>query len=603
MLGFRVVLGELPGTLPLPPVGPPLHQQRVVERSLDEVKRGPDPEKPYFYGPRKYVRIARDSEGPVFASHNHDPAIVECPNGDLLAIWYSCVSERNRELGQVASRLRHGTEEWEPASLFFDVPDRNDHAPALWSDGKGTIYHFTGMSFAGEHAHMAFVLRKSTDSGATWSPARIPLPDYTFDHMPGEPVLRMKDGGILLGVDFESNSAVWISDDEGWTWNNPGGVITGIHAGIAELKDGSILAYGRGGEINGMMPLSRSTDRGKTFQTEATEFEHVDGGQRLVLLRLAEGPLFFASFADTGLLVTDSSGTSREVRGLYGTISTDEGKTWSHKRLISDDGPGRAVESTSGGVFTLSAVHGEHQGYLSVCQGAGGVIHLISSRQHYAFNLKWLRTPPAPVKHPPLAVRKVVETFGGRRGAGMDGFDADGWFEYKGYRGGFDGKGRYGIRSRGRAAGLNRILGKGSFEMTVSFSDLSFRPKGGNTTPWAMLRLRDARIRSLSVTVGPAAVSVQRSDREPPATRPREPGELRASLAAAPQAAKVRLLWDEPTRRLRVFYGVDGEDAVHPIPGMEEGVEFGKPLSETTALSLAFEHASGALEHCEILPR
>jgi hypothetical protein len=47
----------------------------------------------------------------MFSTHNHDPGIVECPNGDLLAIYYSCVSETGRELALLASRLRYGHEE------------------------------------------------------------------------------------------------------------------------------------------------------------------------------------------------------------------------------------------------------------------------------------------------------------------------------------------------------------------------------------------------------------------------------------------------------------------------------------------------------------
>ena len=42
------------------------------------------------------------------------------------------------------------------------------------------------------------------------------------------------------------------------------------------------------------------------------------------------------------------------------------------------------------GRFTLSATSAEPRGYLSICQAANGVIHLISSKQHYAFNLAWL---------------------------------------------------------------------------------------------------------------------------------------------------------------------------------------------------------------------
>jgi hypothetical protein len=114
-----------------------------------------------------------------------------------------------------------------------------------------------------------------------------------------------------------------------------------------------------------------------------------------VLLRLREGPLFFASFA-RDMQIEDKSGSSRPVSGLYGAISYDDGETWQFRRLISDDGPGREVTMTDGIPFTLSASNAEPGGYLSVCQDSHGVINLISSRNHYAFNLAWLRErPPA----------------------------------------------------------------------------------------------------------------------------------------------------------------------------------------------------------------
>jgi len=43
----------------------------------------------------------------------------------------------------------------------------------------------------------------------------------------------------------------------------------------------------------------------------------------------------------------------------------------------------------------------EPNGYLTVCQTPDGVIQLISSRLHYAFNLKWLTTPPPPATEAP----------------------------------------------------------------------------------------------------------------------------------------------------------------------------------------------------------
>ncbi len=75
-------------------------------------------------------------------------------------------------------------------------------------------------------------------------------------------------------------------------------------------------------------------------------------------------------------------------------MSFDEGETWTTRRLISDDGPGREVETMDAGRFTMGFSTAEPKGYMSVCQSIDGTIHLISSKQHYAFNLAWLKTPP-----------------------------------------------------------------------------------------------------------------------------------------------------------------------------------------------------------------
>ncbi|MHC4639845.1 MAG: sialidase family protein, partial [Planctomycetota bacterium] len=132
------------------------------------------------------------------------------------------------------------------------------------------------------------------------------MPDFgTRSHQGSEPVFRMHDGAIATVID--GPNSLRLSYDEGLTWSNPGGDIPGIHQGATQLDDGRLLAYSRGGEINGMMPKSISTDYGKTFTSVASEFPHVDGGQRLVLLKLREGPIFFASFADKGIMITDSS--------------------------------------------------------------------------------------------------------------------------------------------------------------------------------------------------------------------------------------------------------------------------------------------------------
>jgi formylglycine-generating enzyme required for sulfatase activity len=396
-IGFRVVLGRLPRTKPLTQLPPQRHQHHVKQQIPKNLAEGPDPDKPYFRGPRRYVKIPPNSKGPLFSNHNHDPGVVECPNGDLLAIWYSCVEEDGREVAIAASRLRFGEQEWEPASPFWDSPDRNDHCPGIWFDGTDTIYHFNGLSAAATWGNLAIILRTSKDSGATWSRARLIVSEHGYRQMVGEPAFCTDDGTIVFGADAIYGSTIWVSRDNGLTWQDPGGTLNGIHAGIVQLTDGRLMALGRGMDIDGMMPRSISSDMGKTWQVSPAPFPSLSGGQRMALMRLKQGPLFLATFADQ-MVIADASETKRTVSGLFGTLSFDDGQTWPFRRLITDDGPGRKLNGGAWtGEFTMSQSTAEPKGYMSVCQTPDGVINLISSALHYQFNTAWLKTPVPPL--------------------------------------------------------------------------------------------------------------------------------------------------------------------------------------------------------------
>jgi len=413
LIGFRVVIGPMPNTPTLPPVTQ--NYQKYVRQNIPvDVDKGPDSEKPYFSGPNLFVKIPADATGPLYGRHNHFTAITECPNGDLLAAWFTCMDEMGRELGVAASRLRYGRRSWEPASLFWDAPDRNDHAHALWHDGAGTIYHFNGLGVTSRS--LAILLRKSNDNGATWSKARLILPEHGGrSNFVVETIFRAADGRIIVPSDGRGGSVLIVSTDQGRTWFDPGGKIRGIHAAVAQLNDGRLLAFGRRSPIEGKMPMSISEDLGKTWDYQPSEFQPVNLGQRPILLRLKQGPLLFASFCKK-MEITDAARNSRPVSGLFAAVSTDEGKTWPYRRLISDDGPGRDIETMDGHPVTMDSRFSEFVGYLSVCQTADNLIHLLSSRNHYTFNLKWLTTPPpatvstAQPTAEKLSVRKHLST-------------------------------------------------------------------------------------------------------------------------------------------------------------------------------------------------
>lgn len=412
LIGFRVALGKMPQSKPLQ-TEPPASWTQQVRQDQAAWSKGPAPRAPYFKGPIQYVKIPPGSEGPLFSRHNHCPALVACPNGDLLAIWYSCRTEPGRELGIVASRLRQGSDVWDEAAPFWDAPDRNDHASALYLHDDGTIFHFNGLGAAGTWGALATIMRSSRDNGVTWSRAHIIMPEHGLHHMPIESVFQTKAGQFIVPCDAvtggSGGSTILIGTDQGRTWRDPGegrkqptfisgatgAWIAGIHAGVVELKDGRLLALGRGDSINGRMPMSISRDMGQTWTYQASRFPPIGGGQRLVLTRLNEGPLFLASFAKEMTFKT-KAGKALVGSGLFAALSYDEGRTWGIRRLITPEGPARTVDGGGNtGRFTLSDTSAEPRGYLSVHQTPDDIIHLISSKQYYAFNLAWLKQNPS----------------------------------------------------------------------------------------------------------------------------------------------------------------------------------------------------------------
>jgi formylglycine-generating enzyme required for sulfatase activity len=618
LIGFRVVLGGLPNTKPANLQMVPLNQRDVISRKPELVSGSRAAERPYFNGPLKFVRIPTQANGPVFAGHNHDPAIVECPNGDLLAVWYTCVAEKGREMAQAASRLVWGADQWQPASPFWDVPDRNDHAPALWYDGKDTIYHFTAMSYGGGHSRAVAVMRTSKDSGATWSAARIIMREYTSGHMPSEPAFRMNDGAIALAADHSgpwgNGSDLWISRDEGLTWKNPGGHVAGIHAGVAQITDGRLIGFGREGEIvtdkgkreMSSLPMSISDDGGRSYTWHETEFPPIGGGQRLVLLRLKEGPLLLASFANTGTEITDSTATRRTVRGLYAAVSEDGGKTWPYKRLVTDDGPGSEVECTGGGLFIMSGRNAEYRGYLAVCQSADGLIHLISSRQHYAFNLAWLRTAAPPLSAPPVKVNPVAETFDGPHR-----FDADGWVDYHSYTGGFNGRGQYIINSKTHHSGINRTIGEGSFEAKLNIKNIHYNPVRDRVSEGLAIWIKDDRSRFVGLAIKEDHIKLEVRDAE--TSSPLLGAQHRTArgwifeteqgrYAKPPTSAQMRFIWNEKKRQVRILYGLDGAEPLTEIPLSKAGLYFGRPLTESTTLYILMSNGRIDIDHLQIEP-
>ncbi|HSV27162.1 MAG TPA: SUMF1/EgtB/PvdO family nonheme iron enzyme, partial [Sedimentisphaerales bacterium] len=256
LIGFRVVQGPAPMTKPLPSPGVPLWGQNI-NRMKHSWKPAIDMSRPFFAEPVQYVHIPENSDGPLYRKHNHQPSITWCDNGDMLTIWFSTNTERGRELTVVASRLRLGAARWEPAAELFKAPDRNMTGAALFNDRKGTLFHFNGMEAAGGWENLALVMRTSQDNGATWT-TRIIDPEHHRGNQVISGTFATREGFIVQPCDAvhggHGGSVVHVSRDGGLSWSptpdpmpepvfadgHTGGLIAGIHAGVIQLKDGSL---------------------------------------------------------------------------------------------------------------------------------------------------------------------------------------------------------------------------------------------------------------------------------------------------------------------------------------------------------------------------
>lgn len=412
LIGLRVAIGEMPETQPLSEKSKTKLFEMGVNQDQPDLTVGPNPNNPYFSGPRSYIKLQATENGPFFY-HNHQADITELPNGDLLAIWYTTKSETGRYLAQTASRLRFGNDSWEPASIFWDVPDRNDHGNALFWDGEETIYHFSGMSVAATWGPLAMLMRTSTDNGASWSDARLINPNHQNRNQVISSVIKTHQDDLIVTADAvtggEGGTAIHISKDGGKTWTDPGGTIAGIHASVVQLKDDRLLAFGRGDNIDGKMPKSISSDMGKTWEYSASEFPPITSTQRIVLLRMKEGPLFFASFADN-MKFENINGNEYHGSGLFAAVSYDEGETWPVKKLIAPKENKSWMVTARNRKFLWTPETAEPRGYLAGTVAKNGIVHLISTTQHYEFNLKWLETPPGTIKTRELEKKSDLAT-------------------------------------------------------------------------------------------------------------------------------------------------------------------------------------------------
>jgi len=464
-IGFRVVLGEMPATPPLPYEAPFVQQAVKQKRVATPVLEGA-----YFRArwlltipPENVSRAKVEAVGldPGIHYHNHSPGLAVLANGDLLATYFSSPQgsrEDATDATMIAARLRCGADEWDLSDMLFDLADANDQSALLWTEGEAVNFMWGGREPAG----IIFKWVSSKDNGATWSPIRMVSATPPFGAYAEQPItsaFRGSDGTLYVATDDEGGtSMLWANADNGQTWRDAGGRSGGRHTAYVLLKNGCILGMGgKNTDIEGYMPQSVSCDQGKTWQVSRTQFPALANLQRPTLIRLASGRLFFASDHQSSL---DRQPAGYTKRGAFAALSGDEGKTWTVRDLTAAT-PSERVGRLHDNAASL--------GYTVARQAPDGIIHLITSNNeqamHFEMNEAWVL---GAAEEPPHAETQRVameetQADGGRaRWGGLIG--ADGRFHLDGPEMWFypNGKPRYVVNwRRGRKFGAETYWSAG----------------------------------------------------------------------------------------------------------------------------------------------
>ena len=375
-IGFRVVQASMPAAK-LGPTQTLFFETAVKQEPIapNSLTSGPDPTKPWYHVHELFPNLQGKSMpevgwklglAPGLGVNYHNSAIQVLPNGDLLAAYYNApVNEDDPDQTILVMRRRAGAEDWDMPEPFPMFADAALAGPVIWNDAAhpGKIWMFWG--FPRLIGAGPFCYATSTDNGATWSQVTFPYfpkPIGAYVSQPIDSIVRAKDGTIYIptdstGKDDDGNgsiSVVWATKDEGKTWYDTGGRTAGRHTTIVIAKNGDLLGFGgKNSEIDGHMPLARSSDGGKTWKKSVTPFDELLSGERPSVIRLASGLLFF---------VADYNPKHEKhihKDGAYVALSDDDGATWTMKRLPPD-------------ILTV--------GYTTATQGPDGVIHVVTSK-------------------------------------------------------------------------------------------------------------------------------------------------------------------------------------------------------------------------------
>jgi len=352
--------------------------------------------------------------------HVHASCIVECPNGDLRAVWYEngtllpppYYSERRDKSDDVrigGSRKAKGADTWEKPFVMSDTFGLSDNIPCMVIDARDRLWliHPTLLGVPDWTWGSALVRYKiSSDyqkpGVPTWDKQDILVPHTggfetvlkstaekyaaardlddkvvqaylqrllkqlkeplrpRLGWMPRAHPLIRSDGTLILPLSNENFSiavmAMTSDGGETWTYSNPVPEAGVTQPTLVEFPDGTIVAFFRNSGPEHRIKRSESHDGGLTW-SPLTTTDLLHPGAGIEAILLRNGHLV--------MIYNDKEDSPRDRLAV--SISTDRGTTWQWTRHLED---------TPGGRFD----------YPSIVQVKDGTLHA-----SYSYNLKTIK--------------------------------------------------------------------------------------------------------------------------------------------------------------------------------------------------------------------
>ena len=286
--------------------------------------------------------VIRRVAGPeIPGRYKHPATITELTNGDLYIAYYGGEGEYQGDTAVYGLRLKKGATQWTTPKIIADTPHRSEGNAAVWQAPDGLVWLFYVTNYGPTWSSARIKYKISKDGAHTWSDSF--LLSFEQGTMLRSPPIVLNSGDYLLPVYHETGE-----DREGtapdtcsyflryrpktneWSSTNR------IHSkGVAneqpqpvQIDDNYLIAYMRRGgtfdpDPDGYAFRSESHDGGYTW-TPAQPSRFYNPNSALDFIRLKNGHL---------LMVYNNSNQAERMP-LTVTISTDNDKTWPHRRNI-----------------------------------------------------------------------------------------------------------------------------------------------------------------------------------------------------------------------------------------------------------------------------